>query len=153
RRRRHGPLPPAEIPRSPLSRRRRRRPGEPGSISSRTAGVTIIGNGSRRSRAPGLPRPEEHQMSKSLATAAAIMALLTAPALAWAQTTQDPHHPANQETAQPGTAGMMGGTDGQQAMPMMMNMMTNMMNMMSMMGRESGMMAIDHVEGRIAFLR
>jgi hypothetical protein len=80
-----------------------------------------------------------------------------------AQSAEDPHHPAGEAAAQaspqtppstpPGTAaqpGMMGGA----AMMNMMSMM-NMMGMMQMMGGgyTPGMGMIDHVEGRIAFLR
>jgi hypothetical protein len=79
-----------------------------------------------------------------------------------AQSAEDPHHPAGATAAEaspqtpaapPGAAaqaGMMGG------MPMMnMMSMMNMMGMMQMMGGGDapGMGMIDHVEGRIAFLR
>src|SRR6516165_5955882 len=91
-----------------------------------------------------------------------LLAATTAVTSAQAPTAGDPHHPpqsatpapapAQPPTGQPGM-GMMGD------MPMinmmggdmpMMNMMA-MMRMMEMMGL--GMTAIDHIEGRIAFLR
>ena len=110
---------------------------------------------------------------KSLTIAAVLLASI--PALAWAQSAEEheKHHPQQQETAPapaqpkqpPGQSGMMGpGMKGGGMMGMMAgNMpMTNMMQMMGMMGQSgaetgctgmSGMATIDHVEGRIAFLR
>ena len=110
---------------------------------------------------------------KSLTIAAVLLASI--PALAWAQSAEEheKHHPQQQETAPapaqpkqpPGQSGMMGpGIKGGGMMGMMAgNMpMTNMMQMMGMMGQSgaetgctgmSGMATIDHVEGRIAFLR
>lgn len=106
-------------------------------------------------------------------TLAVALLLTTVSSLSWAQTTADheKHHPQQQEAApapaQPapsagqaemgpgmmGGGGMMGGKD-------MMNMMGDkmpMMNMMQMMGMmrqsDGGMATVDHVEGRIAFLR
>jgi NACalpha-BTF3-like transcription factor len=91
-------------------------------------------------------------MKASMIATALMLAATTAVTSAQAPTTGDPHHPpqsatpapapAQPPTGQPGT-GMMGD------MPMM-NMMA-MMRMMEMMGL--GMTAIDHIEGRIAFLR
>ena len=95
---------------------------------------------------------------KRLMLATVLMVAATGAALAQAPATGDPHHPAQtaapapaQPTppaAQPGVGGMpmtnmMGSTP-------ITNMM-GMMGMMRMMGR--GMAGIDHVEGRIAFLR
>jgi uncharacterized small protein (DUF1192 family) len=80
---------------------------------------------------------------------AAAMALATTSASAQAQPA-DPHHPGQAATpTQPAPPAaqqeMMGG-----GMPMMMNMM----RMMATMGSDmAGMGAIDHIEGRIAFLR
>lgn len=109
---------------------------------------------------------------KYLVAAGAMIALVGAsPFTAYAQAAEDPHHPAGQsvqagsQAAPPAAtsgagaqAGMMGpqgmmGTGGQGmmgGMPMM-----NMMTMMQMMGGgdAAGMGMIDHVEGRIAFLR
>lgn len=84
-----------------------------------------------------------------------------------AQAADDPHHPAGEpavhgaepitpSAATPGTgaqSGMMGGQQG-----MMGGMSPNMMSMMQMMqmmasGDAPGMSMVDHVEGRIAFLR
>jgi len=105
------------------------------------------------------------------------------PLIASGQTAQDPHHPAGGTTAQQaapaaqsptattpgmgGQPGMMGSPQGMMGQGMMGGM--PMMNMMGMMGQggpgmagagpcgpgmsEMGMATIDHVEGRIAFLR
>ena len=87
-------------------------------------------------------------------------ALMLATTTTWAQApgNHDAHHPAQTVTpAQPAppsaAQGMMG------AMPMM-NMMSGMpmmhmgmMRMMGMIGPGNGMSTIDHIEGRIAFLR
>jgi hypothetical protein len=79
------------------------------------------------------------------------MALMLATTATWAQAPaeHDAHHPAQTVTpAQPAppsaTQGMMSG------MPMTH---MGMMRMMSMIGTGSGMSTIDHIEGRIAFLR
>ena len=112
-------------------------------------------------------------------TAAAAALISAWPFIASAQTTQDPHHPSGGTAAPPtapttqppaaaapgsaGQAGMMGNMGGQQGMMGGMSMM----NMMGMMGQGGpgmsaaapcgpgmgGMATIDHVEGRIAFLR
>jgi LTXXQ motif family protein len=91
---------------------------------------------------------------KRLVAATAVMLAVSSSTL-WAQAPADPHHPpqgAAPVPAQPspGQPGMMGG------MPMMnmMGDMSHMMPMMRMMGMMGpGMATIDHVEGRIAFLR
>ena len=64
----------------------------------------------------------------------------------------DQHHPAAAGTPEPGpTQAGQAGTGGQQGM---MGNMPTMMDMMRMMGGgPPGMAMIDHVEGRIAFLR
>jgi hypothetical protein len=96
---------------------------------------------------------------KRLMLATMLIVAATSVVLAQAPAADDPHHPPQgaatpapaQPTppaAQPGMGGMnmMGG------MPMMnMMQMMQMMQMMRMMG--PGMAGIDHVEGRIAFLR
>ncbi|MFZ5790113.1 MAG: Spy/CpxP family protein refolding chaperone [Pseudomonadota bacterium] len=125
----------------------------------------------------------------ALMAAVALAALFAgAPLAASAQTTQDPHHAADQAGTQPAAPaeqpgatpapgaqpGMTGAAGAQPAMmgnmPMMANMMGMMANMMAMMGTMGqasagapamapngpGMAsapALDHVEGRIAFLR
>jgi hypothetical protein len=78
-------------------------------------------------------------------------ALMLATTATWAQAPaeHDAHHPAQTVTPAPpappsAAQGMMSG------MPMMH---MGMMRMMGMMGRGSGMSTIDHIEGRIAFLR
>jgi len=86
---------------------------------------------------------------KYLAAAGAVALIGVWPLGASIQAAEDPHHPAGaaaQTTPQPpaagpgGQAGMMGGM--------------SMMNMMQMMGGDAqGMGMIDHIEGRIAFLR
>jgi hypothetical protein len=91
-------------------------------------------------------------MKASMIATALMLAATTAVTSAQAPTAGDTHHPpqsatpapapAQPPTSQPGM-GMMGD------MPMM-NMMA-MMRMMEMMG--PGMVAIDRIEGRIAFLR
>jgi hypothetical protein len=82
-------------------------------------------------------------------------ALMLATTTTWAQApgNHDAHHPAQTVTSTqpappPAAQGMMG------AMPMM-NTMSGMpmMHMGMMMGPGSGMSTIDHIEGRIAFLR
>ena len=80
---------------------------------------------------------------KRLLMATALMLATTA---TWAQAPadHDAHHPAQTVTpAQPAQEMMSG-------MPMMH---MGMMRMMGMMGSGSGMSTIDHIEGRIAFLR
>jgi hypothetical protein len=100
---------------------------------------------------------------KHLMTAATVALIGTWPLSLPAQSAEDPHHPAGEAAAQaspqtpsptsPGMPGpgMMGGMGGQQGMMGGMPMM----NMMQMMGGGDapGMGMIDHVEGRIAFLR
>src|SRR3974377_1003242 len=82
-------------------------------------------------------------------------ALMLATTTTWAQApgNHDAHHPAQTVTSThpappPAAQGMMG------AMPMM-NTMSGMpmMHMGMMMGPGSGMSTIDHIKGRIAFLR
>jgi hypothetical protein len=89
--------------------------------------------------------------------AATVLVLAATGEFVWAQAPAagDPHHPPGAATpapapAQPGQQGTMG------SMPMMMNMMGGMpmMGMMRMMGMMGpGMVTIDRVDGRIAFLR
>ena len=107
---------------------------------------------------------------KSLTVAAVLLASI--PALAWAQSAEEhqKHHSQEEAVGAPGEPkqpavrqgvaepqGMKGGGMMAGNMPM-----TNMMQMMGMMGQSdaetgcadvSGMTMIDHVEGRIAFLR
>jgi hypothetical protein len=113
---------------------------------------------------------------KRLALATALL-LATASSLSWAQSPADheKHHPDQKEApatkqptpakGQPGMGGSgMGDSSGMQGMMGgggMMNMMggkmpmMDMMQMMQMMRHDGtgGMATIDHVEGRIAFLR
>jgi hypothetical protein len=95
---------------------------------------------------------------KYLVAASALALIGTWQLSAPAQSAEDPHHPtpeAAQASPQtppatpPGMAGQLGMMSGP-----MMNMMS-MMNMMQMMGGgyAPGMGMIDHVEGRISFLR
>ena len=95
--------------------------------------------------------------------------ILGTAALAQDDTAQDPHHPAQGEETQPDAnapqSQMQSDKSGMMGMMRMMDMaqMMRMMNMMgggmssSGMGMEkmdpAGMGMIDHVEGRIAFLR
>ena len=108
---------------------------------------------------------------KYLMMAVGLVAALTAPT--WAQTPaeHDSHHPSDgakaapvpanpaQSAAQPSMVAPQGGMGGMPMMGMMndmKNMMSgmSMMNTMGMMGLGMGGMAtMDHVEGRIAFLR
>jgi hypothetical protein len=98
---------------------------------------------------------------KYLVAAAAVALIGAWPLSTSVQAAEDPHHPAGaavqaapQTPTAPsagGQAGTMGGQGMMGGMPMM-NMM-NMMGMMQMMGDAPGMGMIDHVEGRIAFLR
>jgi hypothetical protein len=110
---------------------------------------------------------------KSLTIAAVLLASI--PALAWAQSAEEheKHHSQQEgvgapgEPKQPAVRPGMGGQQGMKGGGMMGMMagnmpMTNMMQMMGMMGQSdaetgcagmSGMATIDHVEGRIAFLR
>jgi hypothetical protein len=106
---------------------------------------------------------------KHLMTAATVALIGTWPLNVPAQSAEDPHHPAGEAAAQaspqtppatpPGMAGqpgMMGGQQGMMGGMPMMNMMSMMnMGMMQMMGGGDapGMGMIDHVDGRIAFLR
>ena len=109
-------------------------------------------------------------------TLAAALLLATVSFPSWAQSPaeHDVHHPDQKGSptvqqpsppaSQPGTMGpgMMGGAQGMMGGRAMMDgNMTNMMQMMGMMGQRSAetgcagmsMATIDHVEGRIAFLR
>jgi len=90
-------------------------------------------------------------------TTAAIVALIgTSPLSVSAQTATDAHHPPGAGVAQtppqmpPGMKGGMGGDKEMADSPMM-----KMMGMMKAMhsGDAAGMAMIDHVEGRIAYLR
>jgi len=99
-------------------------------------------------------------MKKLIITTAFTIAMTCVGALAQPSQPADPHHPAGDASAPPaaaqvtpgaggqsGTMGAMGGPQGMMGgMPMM-----NMMRMMG--GQAPGMGMIDHVEGRIAFLR
>ena len=99
-------------------------------------------------------------------TLAAVLLFATVSSSSWAQAPADHelHHPDQKEaqpTPSPSQSGMMGpGMMGGKGM--MDGNMANMMQMMEMMGQRgaearcggmSGMATIDHVEGRIAFLR
>ncbi|MBI5320195.1 Spy/CpxP family protein refolding chaperone [Bradyrhizobium sp.] len=106
---------------------------------------------------------------KRLALAALLLATASSPS--FAQTADHDHShgqkeaPAAQQPAQPGGQSGMGGSSGMQGMKggggMMKSMggkmpMMDMMQKMGMMqqaGGGMGMATIDHVEGRIAFLR
>ncbi len=95
---------------------------------------------------------------KYLAVAGAVALIGAWPLGASLQAAEDPHHPAGaaaQTTPQPPAAAGPGGQAGMMGMGgqgMMGGM--SMMNMMQMMGGDAqGMGMIDHVEGRIAFLR
>lgn len=116
-------------------------------------------------------------MRSSLTVPAAmpLSLLLTAPATSvWAQTApvvpqpeqnHSAHHPSGDQSVAPtagpqseqgGMMGMMGGQPGAQpGTGMMSGDMARMMSMMSMMhgGGMMGGMPIDHVEGRLAFLK
>jgi LTXXQ motif family protein len=97
-------------------------------------------------------------MKRSKFASILVLAVLAPLTLGHTANAQDPHHPdsgaSNQPAVPPGQAPVAG-------MPMMNMMrsmpMMNMMGMMQMMGMMgpgmSGMETIDHVEGRIAFLR
>ena len=105
---------------------------------------------------------------KASMIAALMLAATTAVTSAQAPTAGDPHHPPQSATpapaptqpptSQPGT-GMMGDMPMMNMMGRMQNMMGDMpmMNMMGMMRMMEmmgpGTAAIDHIEGRIAFLR
>ena len=108
-------------------------------------------------------------MKASMIATALMLAATTAVTSAQAPTAGDPHHPpqsatpapapAQPPTGQPGT-GMMGDMPMMNMMGRMRDMMGGGMPMMNMMGmmRMMEMMgpdmaAIDHIEGRIAFLR
>ena len=107
-------------------------------------------------------------MKKLMMTTAFAIALTSVGALAQPSQPADPHHPAGDASAalaaaqvtpgaggQSGMMGAMGGPQGMMGGMPMMNMMNMMhMNMMQMMGGQApGMGMMDHVEGRIAFLR
>jgi hypothetical protein len=103
-------------------------------------------------------------MKKLMMTTALAITMTCVGALAQPSQPADPHHPAGDASAPPaaaqaapgagGQAGMMGAMGGPQGMMGGMPMM-HMMGMMQMMGGGDapGMGMIDHVEGRIAFLR
>lgn len=105
------------------------------------------------------------KMAKSITAALAVALLAAGPfTTAQGQEASDPHHPSNGGSAQPsapstqtpsqdGQSGMM----GMMPMAQMMNMMAQ--GCMAMSGAkmgapdESGMAMVDHMDGRIAFLR
>ena len=118
-------------------------------------------------------------MKASMIATALMLAATTAVTSAQAPTAGDPHHPpqsatpapapAQPPTGQPGM-GMMGDMPMMNMMGRMRDMMGGSMPMMNMMGGDMpmmnmmammrmmemmglGMTAIDHIEGRIAFLR
>ncbi len=100
--------------------------------------------------------------NRSLLLGAALsVALVSAwPLAAEAQTQPDPHHPQGQQEFVPQPDSKTTGTGDQSDMPDGQGMMGNMMTMMRMMDRTAGTMPcmqdtaiIDHVEGRLAFLR
>lgn len=100
--------------------------------------------------------------NRSLLLGAALsVALVSAwPLAVEAQTQPDPHHPQGQQELVPQPDSKTTGTGDQSGMPDGQGMMRNMMNMMRMMDRTAGTMpcmqdaaSIDHIEGRLAFLR
>lgn len=110
-----------------------------------------------------LLNPSQHVLAnKSVFIGAALsMTLLTAwPLAAAAQTGPDPHHPEGKQELAPQPNDKAPGTGGQSGMPDGQGMMRRMMTMMRMMDRTAGTMpcmqdtaVIDHIEGRLAFLR
>jgi len=101
-------------------------------------------------------------------TAAATVALIgTSPLVASAQSAKDSHHPAGEAVAQAspqappatspgmdGKPGMKGGMGGEQGAMSDSPMMKMMSMMKTMHGADApGVAMIDHVEGRIAYLR
>ncbi len=94
---------------------------------------------------------------KFLTTAATVALIGTWPLSVPAQTATDAHHPPGGAVAQapppmpPGMKGGMGGDKEMMADSPMMKMMSMMRAMHS--GDAAGMAMIDHVEGRIAYLR
>ena len=94
---------------------------------------------------------------KYLMAAAAVAVIGTWPLSVPAQSAEDPHHPAGEAAAQASAQMPPATPPGMAGQPIMMggSPMTNMMGMMQMMGGGDapGMGMIDHVEGRIAFLR
>src|SRR6516165_1637850 len=102
-------------------------------------------------------------LMKSLAIAALVLATMATTSLAQSAAEHEQHHaqqdaaPVPTQPAPPASQSGMGMTGGGGMMNMMGNMpMMNMMQTMGMMDARAGMggMAmIDHVEGRIAFLR
>ena len=96
---------------------------------------------------------------KQFMLATAIVVAATGAALAQAPAADDPHHPPQAAAPAPTQPTPPAAQPGMGAMPMMnmmgslpmMTSMTGMMQTMRMMG--PGMASIDHVEGRIAFLR
>lgn len=98
---------------------------------------------------------------KSLIVGAALSVVLATgwPLAAAAQTNPDPHHPEGQQELDPQPNDKTTGTGDQSGMAGGQGMMQNMMSMMQMMGQGadampcmSNMAAIDHIEGRLAFL-
>jgi len=98
---------------------------------------------------------------KSL-TLAAAMLLMTVSSSSWAQSATDrleqKEAPAATQPTPPAGQPGMGSSQGMMGSGGMMNMMGGKMPMMQMMMRHSGggmdgMATIDHIEGRIAFLR
>jgi hypothetical protein len=98
---------------------------------------------------------------KSL-TLAAAMLLMAVSSSSWAQSATDPPEqkeaPAATQPTPPAGQPGMGSSQGMMGSGGMMNMMGGKMPMMQMMMRHSGggmdgMATIDHIEGRIAFLR
>jgi hypothetical protein len=101
-------------------------------------------------------------LMKSLPIAALLLAAMTATSLAQSAAEHEQHHPQQQDAvpaptqpAPPASQFGMGMMSGGGMVNMMGNNMMDMMQMMGMMhtGGMGGMAMIDHVEGRIAFLR
>jgi hypothetical protein len=95
-------------------------------------------------------------------TLAAAMLLMAVSSSSWAQSATDPPEqkeaPAATQPTPPAGQPGMGSSQGMMGSGGMMNMMGGKMPMMQMMMRHSGggmdgMATIDHIEGRIAFLR
>jgi LTXXQ motif family protein len=102
---------------------------------------------------------QEANMRRLMMTMALVLAALSTGAQAQAPAAGDPHHPPQTATPAPAPAQPTppAGQPGMEGMPMMNMMggmpMINMMRRMRMMEPDAGMATIDHVEGRIAFLR
>ena len=94
---------------------------------------------------------------KDLMTAATVALIGTWALSASAQSAEDPHHPAGAAATQASPQAPLATPPGMPGQPGMMGgmAMMNMMGMMQMMGSGDapGMGMIDHVEGRIAFVR